>query len=288
MAASAARKRAFDNSVSASTVLAGEGGAVQEAWPQNLSHTPTYNIGQVVAMLHHEFPATTVTKVRYLEKEGLVKPGRSAAGYRKFSPADVERVRFILIQQRDSFAPLRVIAEQLAVLDAGHGIQNTDAATPGGGAVGQVRSSATARNAGGTEIGGTARSRDIAVEVRVDLRTVSVRDLIELTDSTEAELNEFVKAGLIQPNLDGYFSAKTVTLVQLLREVVAQGIPARNLRPVRTSIERMADIIELSVQSVTGRGRPGEQERARTKTLELGELVGTLAQEMLRLRLSSD
>lgn len=283
MAASAARKRAFDNSASASTVLAGEGGAVQEAWPQHLSHTPTYNIGQVVAMLHHEFPATTVTKVRYLEKEGLVKPGRSAAGYRKFSPADVERIRFILIQQRDSFAPLRVIAEQLAVLDAGHGIQNTDAATPGGGAVGQVSSSATARNAGGT-----VRSRDIAVEVRVDLRTVSVRDLIELTDSTEAELNEFVKAGLIQPNLDGYFSAKTVTLVQLLREVVAQGIPARNLRPVRASIERMADIIELSVQSVTGRGRPGEQERARTKTLELGELVGTLAQEMLRLRLSSD
>ena len=64
-------------------------------------------IGQVVKILDREFPATTVSKVRFLEEKGLVSPHRTASGYRKYSAADVERIRLVLAKQRDSYAPLR-------------------------------------------------------------------------------------------------------------------------------------------------------------------------------------
>ena len=73
-------------------------------------------IGEVLAQLQAEFPDVSVSKIRFLENEGLIQPARSPSKYRKFSPADVERLRYILTAQRDQYLPLRVIKDQL---DAG-------------------------------------------------------------------------------------------------------------------------------------------------------------------------
>jgi DNA-binding transcriptional MerR regulator len=70
-------------------------------------------IGEVLARLRAEFPDISVSKIRFLESEGLIEPARSPSGYRRFDEADVERLRYILIAQRDQYLPLRVIKERL-------------------------------------------------------------------------------------------------------------------------------------------------------------------------------
>src|SRR4051794_37436039 len=76
-------------------------------------------IGDVLGRLRAEFPDVTISKIRFLEAEGLIEPERSPSGYRKFGPSDVERLRFILAAQRDHYLPLRVIKEHLAAKDGG-------------------------------------------------------------------------------------------------------------------------------------------------------------------------
>ena len=88
-------------------------------------------VGAVVRTLAEEFPDVTISKVRFLEAEGLVTPTRTPSGYRQFTPADVERLRYVLRAQRDLFWPLRVIKDNLEAIDRG--------LTPGGGADVTVR-----------------------------------------------------------------------------------------------------------------------------------------------------
>src|SRR6185437_1195678 len=80
---------------------------------------PTLSIGEVLAQLRGDFPDITISKIRFLESEGLVEPARTAAGYRKFSHADVERLRYVLAAQRTNYLPLKVIKEHLEAIDRG-------------------------------------------------------------------------------------------------------------------------------------------------------------------------
>src|SRR5438094_1043513 len=85
-----------------------------------MSGTRNYqSIGEVLVSVKTEFPDITVSKIRFLEAEGLIEPERSPSGYRKFVPADAERLRFILAAQRDHYLPLRVIKEHLDAVDRG-------------------------------------------------------------------------------------------------------------------------------------------------------------------------
>ena len=88
-------------------------------WPHALSHDAHLRVSDVLAQLGGEFPALTPSKLRFLDSNGLVSPQRTAAGYRQYSPADLERLRFVLREQRDRFRPLSVIADDLAALDEG-------------------------------------------------------------------------------------------------------------------------------------------------------------------------
>jgi DNA-binding transcriptional MerR regulator len=85
---------------------------------ENPSGEALMSIGDVLAHLRVDFPDTTISKLRFLEAEGLVEPRRTAAGYRKYSWYDVARLRYVLTAQRDNYLPLRVIRDQLAHLDA--------------------------------------------------------------------------------------------------------------------------------------------------------------------------
>jgi DNA-binding transcriptional MerR regulator len=77
------------------------------------------SIGEVLTQLRPEFTDITISKIRFLESEGLVMPERTASGYRKFAPADIARLRYVLTQQRDNYLPLRVIKDQLDAIDRG-------------------------------------------------------------------------------------------------------------------------------------------------------------------------
>jgi DNA-binding transcriptional MerR regulator len=88
-------------------------------WPHALSHEPLLRVSDVLALLEGEFPTVTPSKLRFLDAQGLVTPDRTPSGYRHYSPADVERLRFVLRQQRDHYRPLTVIAAHLDALDRG-------------------------------------------------------------------------------------------------------------------------------------------------------------------------
>ncbi|MFV0286954.1 MAG: MerR family transcriptional regulator [Demequina sp.] len=92
---------------------------LEGTWPHALSHEPLLRVSDVLALVQTEFPALSPSKLRFLDSNGLVCPHRTASGYRQYSPADVERVRFVLRQQRDHYRPLSVIAGHLTALDEG-------------------------------------------------------------------------------------------------------------------------------------------------------------------------
>lgn len=227
-----------------------------ESWPRDVSHEPRLSIGQVTEQVGAEFPALTVSKVRYLESEGLISPQRTESGYRKYSAADVERLRFVLSEQRDSYRPLRVIREQLQALDAGHEIE-------------RIPTARVVSEHGNTRLPSSDH--------------VSVRQLCDLTGASKAEIKEFTKLGLLSPDLGGYFRSNSIKVVQLLRELRSQGIDPRNLRTVRQAAERHADIIDNTVSPMRARGRAADLERARARSAELGELAADLHREFLRL-----
>src|SRR5687768_3472331 len=71
------------------------------------------SIGEVLGLLQDEFPDVTISKIRFLESQGLLDPERTPSGYRKFYEDDIERLRWILTQQRENFLPLKVIKDRL-------------------------------------------------------------------------------------------------------------------------------------------------------------------------------
>ncbi len=252
--------RAFNGGAAAHKRQAREPEEAQP-WPRGVSREPIMAIGQVVKVLEKEFPATTVSKVRFLEDKGLVSPHRTAAGYRKYSQADVERIRFILAKQRDSYAPLRVIGEELQALDAGHDLAPTPRAR-------------------------LVSSDGVSVAPSHG-RTVTVRELGELTGSSRDQIELYVKLGLISPDLGGHFPGGAVRAVRLINDLVASGLPARNLRAIRSGAERAADIIDQAVSSSTRRDRPGDRERARAQAEELAEHSAALHAAFLQIAVES-
>src|SRR3712207_7795306 len=102
-----------DGGVSAVPSRADESGEPDER------HAPRLTIGEVLTVLREDFPDVTISKIRYLESEDLVHPQRTPSGYRKFSSADVARLRYVLPAQRDQYLPLRVIKDHLAAVDRG-------------------------------------------------------------------------------------------------------------------------------------------------------------------------
>jgi Predicted transcriptional regulators len=225
-------------------------------WPRGVDRVPRHSIGAVVSILCEEFPATTVSKVRFLEDQGLVKPFRTATGYRKYSSADIERIRFILAQQRDSYAPLKAIHEHLVSLDGGHDVEPEPTArlVTSGGAV-----------------------LDIPKE-----QSVTLRALGDLTGTTSEFIEDCVNAGLIHPDLGGHFSSLSVKIVSLASSLATAGIEPRLLRTVRTSAERCADLAERVITSRESRNRPGDRERNRAKAHDLSQTIGDLHEQLLR------
>ncbi len=231
------------------------------SWPHDVDHAPELSIGRVVDALKEEFPAISLSKVRYLESEGLVSPARTGAGYRKYSAADIERLRYVLTEQRDSFTPLSVIRAQLDALDAGH--------SPARRRVAQMVSS---------------EGQTVSLGGR---RAIPAGDLSDLTGVDMDALERYTRLGLITPDLAGYFPSRCVQAVSTIARLECAGVDVRVLRTVRQGAERSADIIDQAVSSQRGRGRGADRERARARAIELGDLFAELHRDMLTVAVSA-
>jgi len=212
--------------------------------------TPLLGIGQVLATLQPEFPDLTPSKLRFLEEQGLVAPARTAAGYRKFSPADVERITVVLSMQRDQYLPLKVIRSHLDAIDAGE-----TPALPG------ATSAATF----------LATSR----RYRRD-------ELLRRAGAAAALLDEAVAATLL-PAAEHYGedSLGVLTALVALRDV---GIEPRHLRGMRAAAEREAALIERALapsRRSDAAASARTAERARELATHLDAVHGSVVRDAL-------
>ena len=174
-------------------------------------------IGEVLARLHAEFPDVSVSKIRFLESEGLIAPARSPSGYRRFDETDVERLRFILTAQRDHYLPLRVIKERLVPPspDAASSLDGADAAPDPGPA-----------------------SRDGGSLTR--------RQLLDAAGIDEQQLAELETFGLVR-RVGRTYGRDAVGVASAVAVLGRYGVEARHLRAVRAAAEREISFIEQVV-----------------------------------------
>lgn len=209
------------------------------------------SIGAVLQALRAEFPEVTVSKIRFLEAEGLVEPARSPSGYRKFRSEDVERLSCVLRMQRDHCLPLKVIKEHL---EAGGEAADCPAVP-------------------------VVPPRDPeepeAIPPAPAVRT-GRRELLGLVGAREAELAEWEKYGLLAAAEDGTYRPADVTVARLVAELGRYGVEARHLRAVKAAADRQLDLVEQLVAPL--RRHPDQRTRTRAESAaeELTDLSARL------------
>ena len=211
-------------------------------------------IGQVLAELRPEFPDISPSKIRFLEAEGLILPQRAESGYRQFTVADIERLRYILTVQRDEYLPLRVIKERLAALDAGGWLGGVPRATVAGTLVDGPLSAG--RGGGPPALGNGARGGGASAHTGAGEAgagslagpapaTMTRSELLEAAGADEALLTELEDYGLIRHARQYSAEALKVALNAVaLREY---GIQPRHLRAVKAAAEREISLVEQVV-----------------------------------------
>jgi DNA-binding transcriptional MerR regulator len=236
-------------------------------------------ISEVLAQLRPEFPDISVSKIRFLETEGLIAPARSPAGYRRFSGQDVDRLRFVLTAQRDQYLPLRVIRERLARLDEVSAGSPASADRPAGpsqpgaaarsGGTGQPGAAARGRVGAGADHGDGPSAGSIAGP-RDPLLTR--RELLELTGVSEALLTELETFGLLR-RAGRYYSPAAAQVASTAAALTAFGVEARHLRSVRAAAERESTMIESLLAPILRQRGSGARELAARTAQECAVLV---------------
>ncbi len=237
------------------------------------------SIGSVLDLLRPDFPDITISKIRFLESEGLIRPERTPSGYRRFSPADCERLRFVLTAQRDQYLPLKVIKEQLEAIDSGAATLGVREA--------RARAAAPERPADRAPRGpasvppprrlGVVPGEISADELRVDHQIrVTRADLLAQAEITDAFLNDLIRAGLITPGAAGFFDGDAVTLARVARAMAEFGLEARHLRAFKLAADREAALVAQIVAPIAKSRDEGARERAEETVRELAALSLTL------------
>lgn len=170
------------------------------------------SIGEVINLLRDDFPDVSVSKIRFLESQGLIDPDRSGSGYRQFDSTDVARLRFILQQQRDHFLPLKVIKSKLTLWERGEEASGAEYSSQ-------------------NSLDGSGQPLDRS-------------ELLKRSKLSEDELGALIDIGLIRPIRDSVvFPAEAGIVAVEAKRLMDQGLEARHLRTVKLSSEREVDLL---------------------------------------------
>jgi DNA-binding transcriptional MerR regulator len=220
------------------------------------------SIGAVLDLLRPDFPDVTISKIRFLEAEGLVTPERSASGYRRFTAYDCARLRFILTAQRDQYLPLKVIKSQL---DA-----QPDGELP-----------ATGTAYGVPRLVPDLDSSEAAAVAPTQVR-LSREDLVERSGVRDELLTALLKAGVITTGPGGFFDEHSVVIVQCARALADYGVEPRHLRAFRSAADRQSDLIAQIAGPVVKAGKAGARDRADDLAREVAALAITLHTSLIK------
>ncbi|MCI0543137.1 MAG: MerR family transcriptional regulator [Actinobacteria bacterium] len=192
--------------------------------PESLS------IGEVINLLRDDFPDISVSKIRFLESQGLIDPDRTSSGYRQFGHEDLARLRFILAQQRDHFLPLKVIKSKLTLWERGE--EPSDEPGPPG--------------------------LDDPGE------PLDEGDLVKRSGLSRKSFSELVEAGLLRP-IPGstVFPAEAALVATEAKRLMDHGLEARHLRAIRLAVGRETDLLTQLAAPLLKAANPDARARAR-------------------------
>ncbi len=225
------------------------------------------SIGEVLDSLRREFPDVSISKIRFLESEGLVTPERTSKGYRKFYEEDLARLRHILTLQRDQFLPLKVIKKRLeGSLDADSNLHAAERAD-----------------------GGAASRQDTPTEKRPALDwsdvDLSPAELASVSGLGEDELAALQDYGVIESK--AHHDGNDLLIAKTARRLFDYGFEPRHLRMYRQASEREAALIVQAVMPLTKKRDPRGKEEAEVSRREMVELSQSLREVLLRSILST-
>ncbi len=251
------------------------------------------SIGEVLALLQSEFPDVTISKIRFLESQGLIDPERTPSGYRKFYPADIERLRWILREQRENFLPLKVIKDRLdsgEPLDSDEVTHSVAVTVPADGEVDLEEPPPSwlpkpprpgppapppARPV--TPEGGTA-PRPSGAGYTFD-------ELVEASGLTGAQLRDVESYGLVAGRAlgrDTFYDDDALEVARIAAQFMQFGVEARHLRMYRTTSEREAGFVASVVMPLVKQRNPRAREQAADTVEQLVRLGDSMRSTMLR------
>ncbi len=234
------------------------------------------SIGEVLGQLRPEFPDITISKIRFLEAEGLIHPERTPSGYRKFSSGDVARLRFVLAEQRDHYLPLRVIKEHLDAID--RGLEPPERG-PGTATRRGPRTLSVAEGLPGPEA-----FRPEPAEVRL-----SRDELLAEAGLEPEQLDQLEQFGLLaRRGKGGTYDGDALTVASCVAEMARYGIEARHLRAYRTAADREIGLFEQVVTPLMRQRNPEARGRAEEAVRELAALSVRLHATLVKTGLRAE
>ena len=208
------------------------------------------SIGDVIDLLRDDFPDVSVSKIRFLEAQGLVAPARSGSGYRQFGPAEVKRLRYILALQRDHFLPLKVIKSKLTLWDRGE--------EPG-------------------------MDDDEALRFDPESEPITATDLLRRSGLAASQISDLVSHRVLPPpdGRDGFYPGWALPAAIEARQLLEMGFEPRHLRQVRLAADRVLELLRQLVNPLLASPQAEVRQRAR-EGLEAGtEAVASLHRILL-------
>ena len=238
-----------------------------------VASSATLTIGDVLAQLKGEFTDLTISKIRFLEQEGLVQPERTPSGYRKFSAADVARLKYVLAQQRYHYLPLKVIKDQLDAIDRGLVPPGAGTASP---RVPHVAIASIEDNAPTAE---HFRPAQAALRLSRD-------ELLNAAGLRGDQLAELEQFGLISCRPGGYYDDDALSVGTIVADLARFGLEGRHLRAFRTAAEREVGLFSQVVGPMSKTKSSESRARAEETVRELAALSVRLHAALVQIVLS--
>lgn len=221
------------------------------------------SIGEVLVTIKTEFPDITISKIRFLESEGLIEPERTPSGYRKFYEKDIERLRAILRMQRDEYLPLKVIKERLQQQEAGDG-QAAEAVA-----------------------GEAPEAVDELAEPPTGLQ-MSIEEMSAATGVDQARIKELESFGLVcshGPESARYYDGDDYVILSIVKDLFRYGVEPRHLTMYKHFAEREAAFFETIVMPQLRQRNPDARRAATNALTELAKASRKLKAALLRTNL---
>ena len=213
-------------------------------------------IGEVLNQVRSEFDDISISKIRFLEAEGLIVPSRTKSGYRKFSSADVEKLRYILRMQRDHYLPLKVIKEHIEAIDRGLKAEIDEIEKP------KVPSALVDLNQLGIK--------------KSNIR-VTREELIANTSITDQDLKESEDYGLIKVLADKrHYDDIAVKTARVIAALSGFGLEPRHLKFLKSGSDRESSLIKQVASPMSRSKRPDAGEQALEMMREISNLTNQL------------